>query len=99
MLEEEPMIYVSWNNTKLSKYRLIISLQNQKGILADLLAKLSSLNLNVVSIELGIQNSDSAEYCRIEVESDESNKAMLSERISQKFKLIEIISLDDAYNK
>ena len=99
MLEEEPMIYVSWNNTKLSKYRLIISLQNQKGILADLLAKLSSLNLNVVSIELGIQNSDSAEYCRIEVESDESNKTMLSERISHKFKLIEIISLDDAYNK
>ena len=99
ILAEEPMIYVSWSNTKLSRYRLIISLQNQKGILADLLAKLSSLNLNVISIELGIHNSESAEYCQIEVESDESNKVLLAKKISQKFKLIEMISLDDAYNK
>ena len=99
ILAEEPMIYVSWSNTKLSRYRLIISLQNQKGILADLLAKLSFLNLNVISIELGIHNSESAEYCQIEVESDESNKVLLAKKISQKFKLIEMISLDDAYNK
>ena len=99
ILSNEPMLYVDWSNTKLSKYRLIISLQNQKGILADLLGKLSSLNLNVLSIELGIKSSDSAEYCRIEVESGEVNKALLADKISQKFKLIEIISLDDAYNK
>ncbi len=99
ILAEEPMIFVAWSNTKLSKYRLIISLQNQKGILADLLAKLSSLNLNVISIELGIQSSDSAEYCQIEVESGEPNKTLLAKKISQSFKLIEMISLNDAYNK
>jgi len=95
----EQMIYVNWSTTKLSRYRLTISLQNQKGILADLLTKLSDLDLNVISIELGIQSSDKAEYCQIEVESNESKKSLLSEKISQKFKLIEMISLDDAYNK
>ncbi len=99
ILAEQPMIHVSWSTTKLSRYRLTISLQNQKGILADLLTKLSDLDLNVISIELGIQSSDSAEYCQIEVESSEAKKSLLSEKISQKFKLIEIISLDDAYNK
>ena len=99
ILAEEQMIYVNWSSTKLSRYRLIISLQNQRGILADLLAKLLSLDLNVVSIELGIKNSDSAEYCQIEVESHESNKALLTKKISHKFKLIEMISLNDAYNK
>jgi RelA/SpoT family (p)ppGpp synthetase len=99
ILAEEPMLHVSWSSAKSSKYRLIISLQNQRGILADLLTKLSILDLNVLSIELGIQSSDSAEYCQIEVESSESKKSVLSEKISQKFKLIEIISLDDAYNK
>jgi ACT domain-containing protein len=93
------MLFVSWRSTKLSRYRLIISLQNQKGVLADLLAKLSALDMNVVSIELGIKNSESAEYCQIEVESPESRKAILEEKIVQKFKLIEMISLDDAYNK
>ena len=99
ILAEEPMLHVSWSSTKSSRYRLIISLQNQRGILADLLTKLSTLDLNVVSIELGIQSSDSAEYCQIEVESSEFKKSVLAEKISQKFKLIEIISLDDAYNK
>ena len=78
---------------------MTISLQNQKGILADLLAYLSELNLNILSIELGIRNSEQAEYCQIEVESSESKKQGLSDKIGQKFKLIEIISLDDAYNK
>ncbi len=99
ILAAEPMIHVHWSTTKLSRYRLTISLQNQKGILADLLTKLSDLDLNVISIELGIQNSESAEYCQIEVESNQSKKSQLAEKISQKFKLIEMISLDDAYNK
>ncbi len=98
ILEGEEMIYVSWSGSKLSRYRLTISLQNQKGILADLLAKLSELNLNILSIELGIRNSEQAEFCQIEVESSESKKQLLAEKISQTFKLIEIISLDDAYN-
>jgi RelA/SpoT family (p)ppGpp synthetase len=99
ILEGQQMIYVSWTGSKHSRYRLTISLQNQKGILADLLAKLSTLNLNILSIELGIRNSEQAEFCQIEVESNESNKQELAEKISQTFKLIEIISLDDAYNK
>ncbi len=99
ILENEEMIYVSWSGSKHSRYRLTISVQNRKGILADLLAKLSELNLNILSIELGIRNSEQAEFCQIEVESSEPKKQKLEERISQTFKLIEIISLDDAYNK
>jgi GTP diphosphokinase / guanosine-3',5'-bis(diphosphate) 3'-diphosphatase len=99
ILKNEAMLYVSWSASKLSRYRLTISLQNQKGILADLLAKLSELDLNILSIELGIRNSEQAEYCQIEVESSESKKQELEDKISQKFKLIEMISLNDAYNK
>ena len=95
----EEMVYVNWRSSKMSRYRLIISLQNQKGALADMLTKLTHLDLNVVSIELGIQSSESAEYCQLEVESSENKKNVLEERLSQKFKLIDIISLDDAYNK
>ena len=98
ILAEEEMIFVGWSGEKLSRYRLTLSLQNQKGILAELLVKLTELNLNVISIELGIRSSERAEYCQIEVESHENKKSNLSAKFSQKFKLIEIISLDDAYN-
>ncbi|RUM69412.1 MAG: bifunctional (p)ppGpp synthase/hydrolase [Sulfurovum sp.] len=99
ILSEEKMLFVAWSHEKLSHYRLTISLQNQKGVLADLLGKLSDLNLNVTAIELGIQSSERAEYCQIDVESQEGKKSLIEMQISQKCKLIEIINLDDAYNK
>jgi (p)ppGpp synthase/HD superfamily hydrolase len=98
IVDKEDMIFAKWKSNKMSRYRLIISLLNRKGALADLLGKLSILNLNITSIELGIKSSDTAEYCQIEVESVESKKSILKEQIAQRFKLIDIISLDDAYN-
>ena len=95
----DPMLFTEWKQVKLARYRLIVALQNKKGALADLLVRLSALDLNVINIELGIRSSESADYCRIEVESTETNKRILEEKLSQRFKLIEIISLDDAYNK
>jgi len=97
MEEKEPMVFVTWADVKSLRYRLIISLQNRQGILAELLAKLAKLNLNVLNIELGIKSSDSAEFCKLEVETKEQNSKKLEEKLSQKFKLIEMISLNDAY--
>ena len=99
ILAHEPMLFVGWSRSEVSRFRLTISLQNQKGVLADLLTRLSDLDLNILSIELGIQSSEQAEFCQIEVEGTKHNRNQLKEAISQKFKLIEIISLDDAYNK
>jgi len=99
IVDREAMVFVEWKDNKLSHYQLIVSLQNHKGALAELLHNLSLLDLNVTSIELGIKSSDSAEYCKIEVESSESKKSLLKEKIGQRFKLIDIICLDDAYNK
>jgi RelA/SpoT family (p)ppGpp synthetase len=97
--KQEEMLYVSWTKSKHAHYSIIVSLQNQKGILADLLAKLSQLNLNILSIELGIRRSEEAEYCKIEVESVTARKQFFKDQISKKFNLIELTSLDDAYNK
>ncbi|SHO81467.1 GTP pyrophosphokinase, (p)ppGpp synthetase II / Guanosine-3',5'-bis(diphosphate) 3'-pyrophosphohydrolase [hydrothermal vent metagenome] len=93
------MIFVQWNSTKVSKYKLIISLKNRKGELAYLLNKLSQYNINVTSIDLGISSSDSADYCTIEIESKESNRGKLTQKLEKHFKLIELSSLDDAYNR
>ena len=95
----EPMLFVEWSMEKLVRYRLLIALQNQKGVLANLLKRLSRLELNVTHIELGISNSQEAQLCRIEVESPIYKKAQLEQKIASSFKLIEIVSLDDAYNQ
>jgi len=97
MTEKHPMVFVSWVDEKSARYQLIISLQNRQGILAELLHKLANLDLNVLSIELGIKSSESAEFCKLEVETKEQNAKRLEEKLSKKFKLIEMISLNDAY--
>jgi len=99
MKAEVPMVFVMWADAKSSRYQLLISLQNRKGILAELLHKLANLDLNVLSIEIGIKSSESAEFCKLEVETKEQNAKKLEEKLSKKFKLIEMISLNDAYRK
>ncbi|MBN2824444.1 MAG: bifunctional (p)ppGpp synthetase/guanosine-3',5'-bis(diphosphate) 3'-pyrophosphohydrolase, partial [Campylobacterales bacterium] len=99
MQDHEMMVFIEWNSSKVSRYMLIISLQNQRGVLAELLTSLGKLQLNVLSINLGIENSENADYCYIEVESHKSDKNTLSEKISQRFKLIDIRNVKDAYNK
>ncbi len=99
MENHNPMVFVSWANSKASRYQLIISLQNRKGILAELLHKLAIMDLNVLSIELGIKSSESAEFCKIEIETKERNSKKLKDKLSKKFKLVDMISLNDAYNK
>ena len=94
----EPMFFVQWRSSKMSQYRLIVSLPNQKGELAKLLMKLSTMKLNVIGIEFGISSSESAEYCHIEVESEKAEKKEIENEIGKKFKLVDIVALDDAYN-
>jgi (p)ppGpp synthase/HD superfamily hydrolase len=98
MKNHEKMVFISWANSKSSRYQLIVSLQNKKGILAELLHKLAVMDLNVLSIELGITSSESAEFCKIEIETKEQNSKKLREKLSKKFKLVDMISLNDAYN-
>ena len=94
----EPMLFVQWRSSNMPQYRLIVSLPNRKGELAKLLMKLSAMKLNVIGIEFGISSSESAEYCHIEVESEAEGKRDIENEIGKKFKLIDIVALDDAYN-
>ena len=93
-----PMLFVTWSEKKILRYRLIVSLQNQRGTLAELLNKITKMGLNVSSIELGIKRSESAEYCKLEVESDNKTKQEIRQELASKFKVIEVVAIDDAYN-
>jgi RelA/SpoT family (p)ppGpp synthetase len=96
--EGAPMLFVAWNQSKIARYRLIVSLQNQRGTLSELLNKITKMGLNVNSIELGIKSSESAEFCKLEVESDTLSRQQIRQELASKFKVIEVIAIDDAYN-
>jgi len=46
MKSGKPMVYIEWPTQRVFRYQLIVSLQNKKGILAELLQKLAVMDLN-----------------------------------------------------
>ena len=97
--KQKEVLFVEWNSNQSAKYRLIVALQNKKGALLELLKEIDKLNLNIISIELSINNPQQAEYCKIEVETTQDNQNKIKDIISSKFRLIDFISLKDAYKK
>ncbi len=90
-------VFVKWSSVKNSRYGLIVSLQNKRGALLELLKLLDKLDLSIINIELGIKSSDKAEYCKLQVETTSENQNQIKDIISRKFKLVDFISLKDAY--
>jgi len=89
------MIYVEWiKENNLGKYLVVVNLQNKKGELAKFLTELAKLNIEVLSIELGV-NSD---FCKVEIELDEKNIDKISNKLKQNYAIIEFTSIKDAYN-
>ncbi|HHD74504.1 MAG TPA: hypothetical protein ENK87_03175 [Nitratifractor sp.] len=91
------MIYVDWKEKQQLKYKLIVALHNRAGTLLELLKELEKFDLNITKIEFGIENSNEAEYCTLEVETSLDIQNRIKDIIANKFRLIDFISLKDAY--
>ncbi len=95
----EKMVLVRWESKKLFNYKVIVSLQNKKGALAEFLTYLAKLDINIASIEFSEGSEGYYRYCEIFFESSEADLNELRARIEQKIKVIHMIRTDDAYKQ
>lgn len=95
--DNEPMVFVRWEKQNFYNYNMIVSLHSGKGTLAGFLNFLVKLNIDINSIELGKNKSESSRYCEIGFESKEADINSLRAKIEQKIKVIHLIRTDDAY--
>jgi len=93
----EPMVFVRWAQKNLYKYKLIASLHNEKGALAEFLTYLVKLDIDILSIELGKEHSDYIQYCELVFATKEADINRLRVKIESKIKVINLIRTDDAY--
>jgi len=93
----EPMVFVKWAKLNIYNYKLIASLHNEKGALAEFLNYLVKLNIDIISIELGKERSDYIKYCELVFESKEADINTLRAKIESKIKVIHLVRTDDAY--
>ncbi len=93
----EPMVFVKWTQENLYHYKLIASLHNEKGALAEFLTYLVKLNIDILSIELGKEHSDYIQYCELIFTTKEADINRLRVKIESKIKVIHLVRSDDAY--
>jgi len=94
---KEPMVFVKWRKKDLHKYKLIASLHNEKGALAEFLRYLVKLDIDILSIELGKEDSDYIQYCELVFAMKEADINRLRAKIESKIKVIHLVRKDDAY--
>ena len=95
--EQMPMLSVHWSTQKVFYYHLIVSLRNTKGALAAFLQHLAKMEIDLASIELGKEQKSHVHYCEIEMHSLEGDLMKLRKKIDAKYKVIQLIRTDDAY--
>lgn len=93
----ESMVFVRWKLQNYYRYHLIISMQNAKGALADLLTYMAKMGTDINSIELGKERAEHTQYCEIEFQTLESDLNKLRSKLDKKGKIIQFFRTDDAY--
>ncbi len=98
MQENKQMVYCTWSDDKYYVYKMVVSLPNTRGELARLLTHLSNTNDAIILfIEYGKDKHSHVQYCTIDFEIKNSNIEKVKQIVSQKAKIIEFYSAQDAY--
>ena len=91
------MLYVDWLEDKMQTYKLIVALENKRGVLANFLQFLAKNEINVLGVELGSQKSTYATHCEIRFESNIRDIKEIKNLFGSNYKIIDVYALKDAY--
>lgn len=91
------MLYVDWLPDKLHIYKLIVALENQKGVLANFLQFLAKRDINVLGVELGSQKNTYMTHCELRFETNINDVKEIRTLLGNHYKIVDIYALKDAY--
>jgi GTP pyrophosphokinase len=98
MDNKEQMIFVKWTRDAPGQYKLLVSIENKRGSLAAFLIFLAKIQVNIQTIELKKAEDGAADYFKIVIELPEDVKPeQIRDNIKERYKLIDFVSLNDAY--
>ena len=91
------MVFVDWQENKRTSYKVIVALEDKKGVLAEFLAGIVKFDCNVIGISYSGYKSQFMTTCEILFETPLNDIKPLREMLSKKYKIIEFVGLKDAY--
>lgn len=92
------MIFVKWTRVAPHRFKIILSLENRRGSLAEFLTYMAKMQIDLVTISLTETREATADLFELTIELGENlNVNEIKERLKDRYKIIEFVSLDDAY--
>ena len=95
----QQMLFCRWTKDSVYQYKMVISIPNTKGELAQVLTYMAENDFYILGVQFGRQKHSYIQYCDIEFEINKSNIEEVRKIIEKKVKVIEFFSKKDAYNK
>jgi len=92
------MLFVSWAQDEQKRYKAVVYVDNKKGALASLLQYIAEKDINILSVEIGSKQDRNSGFCELVIDTKIKDIKLLAHLLAQKYKLIEIIPADDAFN-
>ena len=92
------MIFVKWTRNAPHRYKILLNLENKRGSLAAFLNYLVKLEIDLVSISLNENSETTSDYFEIIIELNENlDSAQIKDRLKNRFKIVDFVSLTDVY--
>ncbi|MCR4942303.1 MAG: RelA/SpoT family protein [Campylobacter sp.] len=99
MEQKKELIFVKWTRNAPKRYKIILNLENRKGSLAEFLSFVAKLGLNLATIRLDESYDASGDVFTLSVEMNENTSVEeIKDKLKKRFKIIEFVSLNDAYD-
>ena len=96
--EKNEMIFVKWTKIAPHRFKIILSLENRRGSLAEFLTFMAKMQIDLVTISLTETREATADLFELTIELGENlNVNEIKERLKDRYKIIDFVSLDDAY--
>ncbi len=96
------MVFVDWDKSELKeRYYLIVSIENNRGALANFLQYLAKLDIDLLSIrtEKDTITNNYISYFELEIETKEQSIDKIRKNLELKTKVIQITNIKDSYKK
>ncbi|QOQ87377.1 RelA/SpoT family protein [Campylobacter corcagiensis] len=99
MRDGKEIIFVKWTRNAPHRYKIILNLENKRGSLAEFLAYIAKLQVDLVAINLNENEETKSDFFVLIIELHESlNIDDIKTKIKSRYKIVEFTSLSDAYN-
>ena len=99
MSQNETMVFVKWTREAPERYKLLVSIENEKGSLASFLQYLAKMQINLVTIELGKTEEGHADYFEMILELPDKNIDLARGKLKARYKVLDFVSLKDVYKE